>query len=284
MGTVKALRLVMHPEINASMNISFIRVNQNLKEAFYVAAYHTYRLSVQGESVALYIDSDNNPIIQKSDWLAFSTSEKSIVWGKTNRDRGKSSVAWQSIKFYTDGALSPVIETYRDWSLSAMLSKGSIVKMLQRDRTKLFALVDPVTTAIETTDPNDLLPRVWVLPSEESLVWGDPEGVLDSLYAETCATVICSAIWKNRLFTGTENIASADDLRDHIADRFDIVSVACNGTDIELSGNVYRRMKTHAYDDILQDTTAPVSSIIINEDEATGGIRVHELVVYYSVS
>lgn len=288
-GSIKNIRIIMNPEINAQINIAFIRIYQNLQQVFYSAAYHKYRIAVRDNNISLYIDDNKTASLEKRNWLNRSTSEKVIAWGKTDRKRGQSEFAWKSLRFYAPGVgegygdLAPVYEYHYDWQLSASLPGGTIVKELIQDRTSLFALLDPVDYADDQTTIQSLNPRIWKLDTETSILWGNTNGLADSFYPDTCATIIDAFVWNNKLFAATENVDddTAEALRNNIPTRFDIVSTAVLGATIIDYGNVYQRMYTHAYDDIIQDTSPPVASLIINENEETGGIRVSELVIYY---
>jgi len=62
--------------------------------------------------------------------------------------------------------------------------------------------------------------------------------------------------------------------------RVNLIDTIVASGELTQVGNVYNRRKTHAYDDVVKDTTAPEVNVTIKPDETAGGIKVYELNVF----
>jgi outer membrane protein assembly factor BamB len=226
-------------------------------------------------------------MINKTDWLTEQTYDKSIAFGKCYQQHIASKTYWRGVRIYTEDAIPPNGTETIDWNLMALFAKGKTIVNMDIVGNSLIASVNPNESVFETDAIEDLNPKTYILKDENSTVWGDPEGTVDSVYPTEVAALTSTGTYDKVLYSGSDY---QEEL--FLQNRFDkillseITSIDPDtgkiiwAEDLYGLGDLYQRRKANAFDEIIIDTKAPETNIVLKENDTSGGIRVREINVF----
>ena len=235
-----------------------------------------YRITVKDKNIKLYINDNNSEIINLTNWLISTTTQKAFIFGKLEYEQQQSKIYWSDMKFYSKDILEPMLIQPISWKLVNRFINGSTVHSLNILNNNIIAIINPSVSIIETDDISDYVIKTYIL--DENNKW-----IYDSSYDIMYKNIVTNCVWNNYLyssayineyFTGTT--LQHDDIVYLVRRNLDNI----NSTDVIRKGNIITRRLTNAWDSIIKDTNAPETNVIINEDQAAGGLQIYELQVY----
>lgn len=239
-----------------------------------VTQWHTYRIAVVGDSVTIYVDGDNTPVLRSEDLLEFETTGRAILFGKVEGTSGACNAQWRRLWHYLSGALAPKEVVERDWTRAQVIPFGNEVRYLVGTTNYLVVGVQPRLPSELTTydDPTMLVPRTYRRETGLDNVWQ-----VDAIYESDVASLLSATLHDDHVWSTAE--VSSDLLTNEQVDLPEFITEDPPTAMLD-NANVYERRLTQPYDTIIKDTRGPDGAVIINEDTAAGSVQVFAMESY----
>jgi hypothetical protein len=243
---------------------------------FQTSAWTTYRITCVGDRVRVYGNGLNTPLIDTEELFTSTLegSEKSLLFGKISDVAEESRGSWRFLRYYLVAALPPKNEIDRDFVRDQVIPFGDEIRYLVSCEDGLLAGVQPRDPSEfdVTDDPSLIYPKTYLRSVEAIPSWTE-----DSTYDLIGSALTGGAVVYEDLVYSTCEVsddplsATPINMRDFYTEDPHVAMTR--------NGIVYIRRHTQAYDEIYKDTHAPDGAIIINENAADGGVRIHMMQV-----
>jgi hypothetical protein len=257
-------------------NILFLSGDSSFEKIFTFDAteWHTYRLLVHNNSIALHVDGDDTSLVDLEDFMTFDTHGRSLLFGKTAHETADCLAHWTYLEYLITGAVAPHLITEHDFTREQVLPFGKEVRHLEIGREGLVAGVQPREPSDfeQYDDPSTIVPRTYLRIAGPVSTWTH-----DTTYHEDDASLIAATVWNDKVLSLCEY--SADPMTN---DPMNLKEYALEDPHLPMTknGRAYERRTAFDFDTILKDTKAPSGSLLINEEGTAGSMQVYSLESY----